>query len=65
MPLVLSEFLVVIGVCAESRANLIFFIKMMQAFFITKKKKFKLLTRMSLVNLTNLNNMNIKINNNK
>jgi hypothetical protein len=28
----------VIGVCAESRANLIFFIKMMQAFFITKKK---------------------------
>jgi hypothetical protein len=64
MPLVLSEFLVVIGVCAESRANLIFFIKMMQAFFITKKK-FKLLTRMSLVNLTNLNNMNIKINDNK
>jgi hypothetical protein len=37
MPFVLSEFLVVIGVCAESRANLIFFIKMMQAFFITKK----------------------------
>jgi hypothetical protein len=64
MPLVLSEFLVVIGVCVESRANLIFFIKMMQAFFITKKK-FMLLTRMSLVNLTNLNNMNIKINDNK